>query len=356
MKKPATGIVILNVFICILITIPILLVFFFGQVRYYISNNGIEKIVDSMIDSSEMDLLVEDADIRELLYYGDIDLDDMSDEFIEETNQISKDITGQMIRYVLTGEGEVIDVDQLMDYYEEYADEIEDITGEKINDRYLNTLRNEIEDMVDEIEDEYEDEISESEEYIIIKSFFSINNVIVSSAIVVVGLAVIFVTFNKRVDKSLKYTGVTFLVSSILMALLQSITLLIKYVAQEDDDTRFLADLLGMFIKNSLIIAGIVFISSILLIVLSGVIRKKFKEKYGADFEPGTMPASNQYFGNPAYTQAPNQNFNNQYQNGNVNQYNNNPYGDPYGNANQYGTGYVDPYNNGGNNNNNMQN
>lgn len=360
MKRPSTGIIILNVFICIAIFFPILFVFFFGQVRYYISNDGIDQIIGVIMDSSDMDSSTEFVDVKDILYDLDIDEDEMSDEFIEDTENLSKEVTGEMVRYFLTGEGEMVDVDALMDYFEEYSDEIEDITGEEIDDDYLDEIRDYLEDSKEEVEKEFERTYSNSEEYRMVNKIFSANNVIIPLVIVIVGLLIIFATFNKRIDYSLKYSGVTFLVASIFMMLAQAFTLLVKYAAVDSSvgDTEGLENFFNLLIRNSLIIAGIVFVSSIVLIIIGNSIRKKFKEIYGADFEP--RPATinaNQYFGNNTYTNVPTTSYtvntykdNNGTYVANQNQYNNGAQyqanQNPYNNGAQY-VGNQNPYNNG---------
>lgn len=312
MKKPSTGIIILNVFICIGIFIPIILVFIFSEIRFVVSNRGINIITESFYEQAGdfTESFIEDV------YYDNLgfDEDDMSKKFVKDTEETTREIVNHAIRYAFTGEGEIIDVDYVMEYFEDHAEDIEDITGYEITDDDLDDLRDSLEEELDYMEDEMDDIFEDSETTEIIHAVFSIYNVIIPAVIVLIGLLIMFATFNKRVDKSLKYTGVTFLVSSFAMFAITGFLYLIRVAGSEDSEgVEFLIDLIDAMVKNGLIISGIVLVSSIVLIFVSGSIRKSFQVKYGADFEPGTMPVSNQYFGNPAYNAAPNGQFQGSY-------------------------------------------
>ena len=334
MKKPATGIVVLNVFICILLVLPIFLLAFFAQSRHYVTK-GTTEVMNAVSDG-EYDELREDM-VEELFDSMGVDVDDIDDEFIDDTNDLIDNMFNDAVKYMFTREGEGMDVDAIVDYFDKHADEIEDMTDYEITDDDLDELRDILEEELDDFEDEVDDIWDEdSETSAIIKVWFGKETVIALSVIIAIGLLIIFATFNVRLDKSLKYTGVTLIVSSVFMFFGTGILAGVKEAALEDLDFEAAEDFFSLIIRNGLIVDFIVFALGLILIILGSAYRKKLKNQYGDDFEPKPARVNPYTSVNTVNNVNPYANANN-----NVNPYanNTNPYANPYANntVNNYG-------------------
>ena len=334
MKKPATGIVVLNVFICILLVLPIFLLAFFAQSRHYVTK-GTTEVMNAVSDG-EYDELREDM-VEELFDSMGVDVDDIDDEFIDDTNDLIDNMFNDAVKYMFTREGEGMDVDAIVDYFDKHADEIEDMTDYEITDDDLDELRDILEEELDDFEDEVDDIWDEdSETSAIIKVWFGKETVIALSVIIAIGLLIIFATFNVRLDKSLKYTGVTLIVSSVFMFFGTGILAGVKEAALDDLDFEATEDFFNLIIRNGLIVDFLVFALGLILIILGSAYRKKLKNQYGDDFEPKPARVNPYTSVNTVNNVNPYANANN-----NVNPYanNTNPYANPYANntVNNYG-------------------
>lgn len=160
--------------------------------------------------------------------------------------------------------------------------------------------------------------------------------VIALSVIIAIGLLIIFATFNVRLDKSLKYTGVTLIVSSVFMFFGTGILAGVKEAALDDLDFEATEDFFNLIIRNGLIVDFLVFALGLILIILGSAYRKKLKNQYGDDFEPKPARVNPYTSVNTVNNVNPYANVNN-----NVNPYanNTNPYANPYANntVNNYG-------------------
>ena len=96
MKKPATGIVVLNVFICILLVLPIFLLAFFVQSRHYVTK-GTTEVMNAVSDG-EYDELREEM-VEELFDSMGVDVDDIDDEFIDDTNDLIDNMFNDAVKY-----------------------------------------------------------------------------------------------------------------------------------------------------------------------------------------------------------------------------------------------------------------
>lgn len=336
MKRPSTGIVVLNVFICIFLVLPILLVALFAQSRYYVTD-GATYLFKSVVDTDD----IAEEFIEDIFEYSlNIDYDDIDDDIKDDTKELIDDMFGGMVTYAFTGEGTAFDIDAFVDYFDKHSDDIEDMTGYELTDDDLDDLRDMLEEELDDFEDSFDDIYSEDTEFL--KVFFAKETIIVPLAIVIIGLLIIFATFNVRLDKSLKYSGVTFIVSAVIMFCFSGILAAIFAAASEDvPEAR---DFFNMIVRNGIIVDVVVLAVGILFTIVGGAYRNKLKEEYGENFEPRPVMANayntyNNVSANPYPTP-----YNNSMAN-NVNQY-----GDQYNNNNNsYNNGYNNVSNSAGN-------
>lgn len=277
-KKPSTGAVVGAVFICIAAAICMLAIFGASLTRYFFSKGGIKTLITESTLLEDLNLDVTDAVIN----VGGKELKAALDqEGLDDYSDFCADMVIGSIDYVLTGEGDPIDVDMFMTFIEDHEEEFEEATGEKIDKKYLEDLEEELEKFneeaqtqMKELRDSPDSPLFMLEEYgEKITSFFNITQIIIPSVILAVLLLVLFLlVFRHFVDKSLIYTGTTTTVSSIMMLTSSGLFKVILGIVGQFD--RGMTGALDIIAKRGMMVAGCVLLGGILLIVAGNIVRK----------------------------------------------------------------------------------
>lgn len=227
--------------------------------RWVISKSSVKSII---LDSEVLEYL-EDAsyDFRRL---------DIADALEEDDDLLdfSCGLISHALKVILTGEGEIIDIDKAMDYFEDHVDDLEDTFDKKISDDDLDELRDELKHEFRDVEEDISDDI---EAISVIHTIFSTKLLILALAVVLLLFGLVFIIFGKRLDKSLIYSGVSTIVHSVLIIAFGVFLLLITIVENDFEGV--------IIVKNwawKQAVAGcVVLVLGIVSVILGKVYRKK---------------------------------------------------------------------------------
>ena len=261
--------VLLSIIMCVGIVALMLLV----CARIMISPIGM-KVISSNADDNEFADSLEDC----YLYKDGIKVkmaDFLDDDELEElTHRMASD----MVTYMLTGEGEILDSEYIIDVCKEHEDDIEDELGGKVSKSVWDDLENDLEDENEAFKDTIADEAFDGNENVMatVQAVFSIKTLIAVAAVVVAMFAFILLIFGKYKDKTVIYTGVTDIVASVLGGGVGAIFAAIKSTVEDD------ALVEGAFATMStieFIAAGITLVIGIVLVVVGHSIRKRMRNR-----------------------------------------------------------------------------
>ncbi len=190
--------------------------------------------------------------------------------FLEENEELRDVFAGQasnVLMFMLTGEGEPLDVDRIMDAIEKHEDEIEDFFDINIGRGDMEELREMIGHEAEQIID---DSFSMSEEFRNFGRFFTTGFIISQITVVAVCFGLMGFLFRINWDKTMVYAGVTTLVCGICVFLFG--LLVNVFAGAASSQFTVLVTMLG----GNLLKAGVVaLVFGVLLIVCGKMYRSK---------------------------------------------------------------------------------
>lgn len=266
--KPNTGIVVLNVFLCIFASCLLIFSIIVMACRYVVTPTGIKHIITS---STFADEFVED--FASAVYIDPSYLDEDEKELYDDMTDLTSEVISDMVAFYITGEGEPLDVDNIMDFIEKHED-LMDVYGADPGD-YLDEIEDELDDLNDEMIDELDEQyMSEDIELIreVFSTLYSPKLYIIPMGIAILFLGIVIGLFQNFLDKGFVYTGTTLITTGIIAGILSFTANLFALILDEPDMTD-IVNVLMIMRNHQLLISAIVLALGIAFVVAGKSIR-----------------------------------------------------------------------------------
>lgn len=175
------------------------------------------------------------------------------------------------LEYAVTGSGDPIDVDAVMQWVEKNKKKIENYTDNDISKDDLKELKTRLNDA----NKDAKKEIARNDEFKYVQMVFGNTTVLVCGILVLIFFGLVFVLFGRYYDKSLRYVGTTSLVHSIIAVLLSFAgMILMAFVLKDHFYDTYEKIIFNAIFGKYMTTAFVFVIVSIGLIVLGKVLRK----------------------------------------------------------------------------------
>lgn len=285
LQEPKAGCKVLAVFLCIIMVPVMLYLYFAAQTKYYLSPGGIDLFLEKTgyIDETFDDFFYEAFYIDEVSYY-------LSEDELQECRDMYEETMHNAVRFCLTGEGDVVDVDAFMEFAKSNKNLLEDAYEYELEAEDFEYLQEDLEYLNEYMTEYYADEIDYLDEPAasIVKNLSRIISaayLILAAAYILFVFVIMMVLFRKRQDKVYIYMSVSTIVSSVYMLLFAGFLKALAVFSESGEGLLdfYLEDTLlsstNLIANNALAIAGIVLAAGIALNVIGHVIRGKKKKE-----------------------------------------------------------------------------
>ena len=283
-QEPKAGFKVLAVFLCIVMFPVMLYLYLAAQMNYYLSPAGIDLFLEQTgyIDETLDDFLYDALYIDEASYY-------LSEEELQECREMYEETMHNAVRFCLTGEGDVVDVDAFMNFAKSHRKLLETAYEYELEPEDYEYLQEDLEYLNEYMTEYYADEIEYLDEPAasIVKNLnriISMKNLLLAAAYIVLVFVLMLFLFGKRQDKAFVYISVPTIVSSAFMLLMAGFLKALALLSESGDGLLdfYLEDTqtgsANLIADNALLIAGIVFAAGIALNIIGHMIRGRKKK------------------------------------------------------------------------------
>lgn len=281
LAEPKGGFKFLGVVLAMILVVLLFYLFVCGQLKYYLSPQGVKLYLQNNEYAEDM--------IEEFLFdtmYMEYPEDYFSEEELQEIRDVFYSAEENMMQYFLTGEGDIIDVDDLMDYAHLHKAQFEEMYGYDIEKEDFEYLKEDLEYYNEEAKEMVQDQIEYLDEplatiYPYLNTLTTNSNLIITVIAIVASILIIGVMFGKRIDKTMIYTAVATTVSSVLMLLLSGFIKALAIVSLEGDMLldiyieEEMIPLVDLIANRGIIIAASVLVAAIILNIVGHMNRKQ---------------------------------------------------------------------------------
>lgn len=289
LQEPKAGFKVLAVFLCIIMFPVMIYLYFAAQTNYYLSPAGIDLFLEQTgyIDETLDDFLYDALYIDEASYY-------LSEEELQECREMYQDTMHNAVRFCLTGEGDIVDVDAFMDFAKSHRKLLETAYEYELEPEDYEYLQEDLEYLNEYMTEYYADEIEYLDEPAasIVKNLnriISMKCLLLATGYILLVLIIMLLLFGKRQDKAFVYMSVPTIVSSVFMFIFAGFLKALALLSESGDgildfyleDTQ--AGSANLIANNALTIAGIVFAAGIALNIIGHVIRGKKKKELSSE-------------------------------------------------------------------------
>lgn len=280
LDEPKGGLKFLGVVLAMLLVVLLFYLFICGQLKYYFSPEGVKLYLQHNEFAGDM--------LEEFLsdtMYMDYPEDYFSEEEMQEMNGFFYSAEENMMQYFLTGEGDIINVDDMMDYAHLHKAQFEEMYGYELEREDFEYLKEDLEYYNEDAKEMLRDEVEYLDEplatlYPYLKTLTSNTNLLITIAAIVMSMAIIGVLFRKRIDKTMIYIAVATTISSVLMLLVSGFIKALAMVSLEGDMLldiyieEEMVPLVDVIANKGIMIAASILVIAIILNVVGHMNRK----------------------------------------------------------------------------------
>lgn len=281
LAEPKGGFKFLGVMLAMFLVLSLFYLFICGQLKYYFSPAGVRlylqnnEYIEDMLEEFLSDTM-----------YMDYPEDYFSEEEMQEIKEFFYSAEENMMQYFVTGEGDIINVDELMDYAHLHKSQLEEMYGYDIEKEDFEYMKEDLEYYNEEAKELLQDQAEYLDEpmatlYPYLKTLTSSANLLITIIAIVASILIIGVMFGKRIDKTMIYTAVATTVSSVLMLLLSGFIKALAIVSLEGDMLldiyieEEMIPLVDVIANKGIMIATSVLVVAIILNILGHMNRKQ---------------------------------------------------------------------------------
>lgn len=265
-------------FLCVLLSLLgglfLLLFLVDSSVRFSLNKQSLTKAVSTLVENEDDDETISDM-ANDL--FGNSFWKHMYTKKIMEVDQFPELFAGIMhstFRFLLFDEGDPINVDEVVDWFDDNKDAIKKATGSGIDKAALKSLEKDLSSYNKTVKKDIPDDLEDIDllHFVFGKPLYF---GLLGAVILFFGL--VFIVFRKRTDKAWIYFGTTAVCNAIVFALLSAFPVFLKDTFMELLDEEIGALIIRYIAFHVLILSAVLLVVGIISIIIGKSLRRRHK-------------------------------------------------------------------------------